>query len=87
MKTINATCARLKRLWLLPVISLSACATPSPPSVVEPPKLPAPPAQILEPLPPPGWYSKSAEQNMLKWQELLTNSAPAFDLPPDTPER
>lgn len=52
-------------------LSLTACATPSPPVVFTPPKVPPPPPELMTP-PEPGLWSQSVQALFKRWQQLLT---------------
>lgn len=54
------------------VLLLSACATSSPPSVVDSPTLPARP-ELTQPLPSRS-YSSAAQSNIEIWQKQLTGT-------------
>ncbi len=53
-------------------LMLTACATQSPVSDVEPPRLPPAPESLKLPLPEPGMFSKRAQTNIRLWQQMLT---------------
>lgn len=69
-------CAPLLRaaMPMLLVLSLTACATSSPPPVAVCPANPQPPA-LSEPMPA-QTYSLSAQQLIKGWRKLLTGSTP-----------
>lgn len=57
-------------ITLLPMLLLSACATPSPPLASDCPQIPPPP-EVRLPLPV-STYSASAAQQLSNWQQRLT---------------
>lgn len=59
-------------------LSATACSTllQPPPQPVQAPRLPAPPAELMEP-PNSGSWSESVRQLYRKWQQLLTQGTPA----------
>lgn len=72
--------ARLRRLPLLLMLalSLSGCAwrsAPQAPPAVEPPRLPAPPAALME-SPPQPWLPR-VQGSLSQWRQTLTPAAPA----------
>lgn len=63
-------------LWTALALSATGCSTLSaPPRDVQPPRLPAPPAELMEP-PTSGSWSESVLQLFRKWQRLLTPQSP-----------
>ena len=59
---------RTRLLLTALALSLTACATPSPPAIQ--PHLPAPPDLTQQPPPEP--YSQSARRDILTWRQKLT---------------
>jgi hypothetical protein len=60
--------------WLPLIASLASCATTSPASTpVQPPRIPQPPASLLQP---PGCesYLERAQRNIEAWRSRLTDS-------------
>ncbi len=61
----------------LPVVlslSLSACATSSPPVVVKPVQVPPPPAEIMAEPDLKQSYSDVVQKLLLEWRQMLTDS-------------
>lgn len=63
--------ARQIFLPLLLALSLSGCATSSPP-VVQPPQIPPPPSELMQE-PSKDSYSERVRQLLLQWQKMLTD--------------
>ncbi len=64
-----------KRRLVLPMalaLLLTACALPSKPPLVEPPRLPPPAPELMEP-PPPAKWSETVRELLSKWQQMLTD--------------
>jgi hypothetical protein len=62
--------------WLLTLLaaSLTSCAAQSPPPLqIQPPALPAVPADLMEP-PEPGTWSDSVRELLSRWRKLLTGA-------------
>lgn len=71
-----STCSRCRQAnatLLALVLNLSACATASPPVSVPPPKLPAPPAEWMQP-PPSETFSARVQRSLSQWHKTLTAS-------------
>lgn len=67
---------RSVRPLLLPLLlslTLIGCATPSPPQVVKPAAIPAPPAELLEPPDLSQSYSDIVRKLLQTWQQKLTD--------------
>ena len=62
----------IKALLMALALSLTGCATPSPPVIQ--PHLPAPP-DLTQP-PPPEPYSQSARRDIQTWRQKLTATPP-----------
>ena len=52
-------------------LSLTACATPSPPVVFTPPKVPPPPPELMTP-PDSSEWSTNVRQLFERWRQMLT---------------
>lgn len=55
------------------VVSCAGCATASPPVSVPPPRLPAPPAELMQP-PPSETFSARVQRSLSQWRKTLTES-------------
>lgn len=65
-------------LLVLLAASSTGCGSLSPPQArpVDPPRVPAPPADLMEP-PSSGSWSESVQRLFQKWQRMLTDAKPA----------
>lgn len=76
MRTVRTSPLRSVLLLLL-ALTLTGCATQwAAPRSVAPIRLPAPPAELMEPMPSGSW-SESVQQLFRRWLKLLETGKPA----------